>query len=89
MATTREVKEKIVGEYRAHESDTGSSSVQIALLTERITQLTEHFRTHSKDHHSRRGLLKMVSQRRKHLDFLRRTDIQKYHDIVKKLGLRR
>jgi small subunit ribosomal protein S15 len=89
MAATREVKEKIVGDFRAHPSDTGSSPVQIALLTERINQLTEHFRTHTKDNHSRRGLLKMVSQRRKLLDYLRRTDIEKYHELVQKLGLRK
>jgi small subunit ribosomal protein S15 len=89
MATAREVKEKIVGDYKTHGSDTGSSQVQIALLTQRINELTEHFRTHSKDNHSRRGLLKMVSRRRKLLDYLRSRDVNEYHEIIKKLGLRR
>lgn len=89
MATDRDLKEQIVNDYKRHDSDTGSSHVQIALLTQRINELTEHFRTHKKDNHSRRGLLKMVSSRRKHLDYLKRIDIEQYHDIVKKLGLRR
>ena len=89
MATVKEVKEKILGDYRTHESDTGSSQVQIALLTQRINELTEHFKIHKKDNHSRRGLLKMVSRRRKLLDYLKRRDIEQYHDIIKKLGLRR
>ena len=89
MATEREVKEKIVNDYRTHGNDTGSSQVQIALLTERIKELTEHFKVHSKDNHSRRGLLKMVSRRRKLLDYLKRRDIEQYHDIIQKLGLRR
>jgi len=85
----RELKEKIVGDYRTHEGDTGSPQVQVALLTERINQLTEHFKTHKKDNHSRRGLLKMVSQRRSLLDYLKRTDIERYHEVVNRLGLRR
>lgn len=89
MATAKEVKEKIVGDYKTHGADTGSSQVQIALLTQRITELTEHFKTHKKDHHSRRGLLVMVSRRRKLLDYLKRTDINEYHEIIKKLGIRR
>ncbi len=89
MATVKEVKEKIVGDYKTHASDTGSSQVQVALLTQRINELTEHFKTHKKDNHSRRGLLKMVSRRRKLLDYLKRRDINEYHDIIKKLGLRR
>ena len=89
MATVREVKEKIVGDYRTHDSDTGSPAVQIALLTQRINELTEHFRVHNKDNHSRRGLLKMVSRRRKLLDYLRHRDIEQYHSIIQKLGLRR
>lgn len=89
MATVREVKEKIVGDYKTHTSDTGSSQVQIALLTQRINELTEHFKVHNKDNHSRRGLLKMVSRRRKLLDYLKRRDINEYHEIIKKLGLRR
>jgi small subunit ribosomal protein S15 len=89
MATDKETKEKIVGDFKQHGSDTGSSQVQIALLTQRINELTEHFRTHKKDNHSRRGLLKMVSQRRKHLDYLKRTNIDQYHSMVERLGLRR
>lgn len=89
MATVTEVKEQIVKDYQQHGSDTGSPQVQIALLTQRITELTEHFRTHKKDNHSRRGLLKMVSQRRKLLDYLKRKDIEQYHAIVTRLGLRR
>lgn len=89
MATVKEVKEKIVGDYKTHASDTGSSQVQVALLTQRINELTEHFKVHKKDNHSRRGLLKMVSRRRKLLDYLKRSDINEYHEIIKKLGLRR
>ena len=89
MATVREVKEKLVNDYKTHESDTGSSQVQIALLTQRITELTEHFKVHSKDNHSKRGLLKMISRRRKLLDYLRHRDIEQYHAIIQKLGLRR
>jgi small subunit ribosomal protein S15 len=89
MATVKEVKEKIVGEYKTHTTDTGSSQVQIALLTQRINELTEHFKVHNKDNNSRRGLLKMVSRRRKLLDYLRHTNINEYHEIIKKLGLRR
>lgn len=89
MATVKETKEKIVGDFQLHSNDTGSSQVQIALLTQRITELTEHFKVHKKDNHSRRGLLKLVSQRRKHLDYLKKTDIEQYHEMVKRLGLRR
>lgn len=89
MATDKELKEKIVGDYKTHASDTGSSQVQVALLTQRINELTEHFKKHKKDNHSRRGLLKMVSRRRKLLDYLKRTEINEYHEIIKKLGLRR
>ena len=89
MATAKEVKEKIVGDYKTHVSDTGSSQVQVALLTQRINELTEHFRTHKKDNNSRRGLLKMVSRRRKLLDYLKRSNINEYHEIINKLGLRR
>ena len=85
----RESKEKIVGDYRTHEGDTGSPQVQVALLTTRINQLTEHFKTHKKDNHSRRGLLKMVSQRRSMLDYLKRKDIEQYHALISSLGLRR
>ncbi len=89
MATVKEVKEQIVTDYRTHDSDTGSSQVQIALLTQRITELTEHFKVHKKDNNSRRGLLILVSKRRKLLDYLKRGDINEYHEIIKKLGLRR
>ena len=89
MATDKDTKEQIVKDYKRHDSDTGSSHVQIALLTQRINELTEHFKVHKKDNHSRRGLLKMVSQRRKHLDYLKRTDIEQYHEMVQRLGLRR
>jgi small subunit ribosomal protein S15 len=89
MATVKEVKEKIVGDYKTHGSDTGSSQVQIALLTQRINELTEHFKVHKKDNNSRRGLLVMVSRRRKLLDYLKRREINEYHEIISKLGLRR
>ena len=85
----REKKEQIVADFRTHDSDTGSPEVQVALLTRRIVELTEHFRTHKKDNHSRRGLLKMVSQRRSLLNYLKRKDIERYHQVVSKLGLRR
>jgi small subunit ribosomal protein S15 len=89
MATATELKEKIVTDYKTHNSDTGSSQVQIALLTQRINELTDHFRIHKKDNHSRRGLLKMVSRRRKLLDYLKRKNITEYHTIIERLGLRR
>ncbi len=89
MATLKETKETIVSDYKTHDGDTGSSQVQIALLTQRINELTEHFKVHKKDNHSRRGLLKMVSRRRKLLDYLKRQDISEYHTIIQKLGLRR
>lgn len=89
MATDKELKEQIVGDYKTHGSDTGSSQVQVALLTQRINELTDHFKVHKKDNHSRRGLLKMVSRRRKLLDYLKRRDINQYHDIIQRLGLRR
>ena len=88
MITTAR-KSEIVGGFRQHDTDTGSPEVQVALLTERIAQLTEHFQTHKKDHHSRRGLLKLVSQRRRLLDYLRRTDPDRYQALIKRLGLRR
>lgn len=75
--------------YRLHTSDTGSPEVQIALLSERINQLTEHFATHKKDHHSRRGLLKMVGKRRRLLDYLKAKDIERYRDLIKRLNLRK
>jgi small subunit ribosomal protein S15 len=89
VALAREAKEQIVSDFRAHDTDTGSAPVQIALLSRRINELTEHFKTHKKDNHSRRGLLMMVQQRRSLLEYLKKTDIQRYHDVVGKLGLRR
>ncbi len=82
-------KNEIIGQYKRHEKDTGSPDVQIALLTERINHLTEHFKVHKKDFHSRRGLLKMVGQRRRLLDYLKKTDLQKYRSLIESLGLRR
>lgn len=89
MEKERESKEKIIEAYKMHDGDTGSPEVQIAILTERILYLTEHFKTHKKDFHSRRGLLKMVSRRRKLLDYLTKKDIERYRAIIKKLGLRK
>jgi small subunit ribosomal protein S15 len=89
VSLAREVKEQIVTDFRTHDADTGSPQVQIALLSKRINELTEHFKTHKKDNHSRRGLLKMVSQRRSLLDYLKRIDIERYHEVVGRLGLRR
>ena len=82
-------KVEILSEYRTHDSDTGSPEVQVALLSERITELTEHFQTHKKDHHSRRGLLKLVSQRRRMLDYLRGIAPERYRTLISRLGLRR
>jgi small subunit ribosomal protein S15 len=89
VSLSKETKETILGDFRTHESDTGSPQVQVALLTRRINELQEHFKTHKKDNHSRRGLLKMVSQRRSLLEYLKRRDIERYHEVVAKLGLRR
>jgi ribosomal protein S15, bacterial/organelle len=89
MSLAKETKERILTDYRTHDADTGSPQVQIALLSQRINELTEHFKTHKKDNHSRRGLLKMVSQRRSLLDYLKRKDIERYHEVVSRLGLRR
>jgi len=85
---TNEQKQEIIIKYQQHEGDTGSPEVQIALLTARITYLTEHFKTHKKDHHSRRGLLKMVGQRRAMLNYLKKMDFNRYRNIVTQLGLR-
>ena len=89
MSLPPEQKSEIVAKFRKHESDTGSSEVQIALLSERISQLQDHFKTHAKDHHSRRGLLKMVSQRRSLLDYLKRTQLERYKAVVAALNLRK
>jgi small subunit ribosomal protein S15 len=89
MSVTKETKANLVATHRLHDRDTGSPEVQIALLTERITHLTNHLQSHRKDFHSRYGLLKMVGQRRRLLDYLKDRDIEAYRDIVEKLGLRR
>lgn len=89
MNLSREEKAKIIEEYRVHEGDTGSPEVQIAILTHRINKLNEHLKAHKKDHHSRRGLLKMVGQRRGLQNYLEKTDIERYRNLVEKLGLRR
>ncbi len=89
MSMDKEKKQGIINEFRTHDSDTGSSDVQIALLSERINSLTGHFKTHKKDHHSRRGLLMLVNKRRKLLSYLKKTDNEKYQEIIKKLGLRK
>ena len=89
MPLAKETKEQIVTDFRSHDADTGSPQVQVALLSKRINELTEHFKIHKKDNHSRRGLLKMVSQRRSLLDYLKRTDIERYHEVVNRLGLLR
>ena len=89
MAQTSEAKGKIISEYRTHDTDTGSPEVQVALLTSRITELTDHFKTHTKDHHSRRGLLKLVGQRRRLLDYLKGKDVEKYRSTIERLGIRK
>ena len=89
MPTTKQHKTDLISQYRTHNDDTGSPEVQIALLSNRITYLTEHFKTHAKDHHSRRGLLKLVARRRRLLDYLKKTDQQRYRSIIDKLGIRK
>lgn len=89
MAITKERKNELINEFKTHESDTGSPEVQIAVLTEEINNLNGHLRTHKKDHHSRRGLLKMVGKRRNLLTYLRNKDVQRYRVLINKLGLRR
>lgn len=84
-----ELKKEIVEKFKVHETDTGSPEVQIAILSERISQLTEHFRTHKKDHHSRRGLYKMIGHRRNLLNYLRKKDVNRYRELIQTLGLRR
>jgi small subunit ribosomal protein S15 len=84
-----EKKQEIINKFKLHESDTGSPEVQIAILTERITYLTEHFKVHKKDHHSRRGLLKLVGQRRRLLDYVKKKEDSRYRTIIEKLGIRR
>ncbi len=89
MPATSETKKPIIEAFRAHEQDTGSPEVQVALLTDRIRYLTEHFRTHAKDHHSRRGLLKLVGRRRRLLNYIRRKDFARYQEVISRLGIRR
>ena len=89
MSITAERKHEVITDNARTAGDTGSAEVQVAILSERIANLTEHFKTHKKDNHSRRGLLKMVSQRRSMLDYLKRRDIEGYHELIAKLGLRR
>lgn len=89
MSITAERKTKVIKEHALKEGDTGSPEVQVAILTERINTLTEHFKTHKKDHHSRRGLLVMVGRRRRLLDYLKAKDEGRYNDVIKKLGLRK
>ena len=89
MAIEKEKKQKIISDYKEHTQDTGSAAVQVALLTERINQLGEHFKQHKKDHHSRRGLLTMVGKRRRLLSYLKKEDNKKYQEILTKLNLRK
>ena len=87
MAFTKDRKTEVIGTYKTHDGDTGSPEVQVALLSERISYLTEHFKTHAKDHHSRRGLLKLVGQRRRLLDYLRTYNVERYREVISKLGI--
>jgi small subunit ribosomal protein S15 len=89
VALTKEKKSTIIDSYRTHEQDTGSPEVQVAILSDRITYLTEHFKTHAKDHHSRRGLLKLVGQRRRLLDYVKSKDTARYADLIRRLGIRK
>lgn len=89
MALTKDKKESLIGNYRTHANDTGSPEVQVAILSERINYLTEHFKSHAKDHHSRRGLLKLVGQRRRLLDYLKSKDAERYAELIKRLGIRK
>ena len=89
MVLHKDQKTELIGSYRVHQTDTGSPEVQVALLSERISYLTEHFKIHAKDHHSRRGLLKLVGQRRRLLDYLKSKDSGRYADLIRRLGLRK
>ena len=89
MALNKERKAELIGNYKTHEGDTGSPEVQVAILSERINYLTEHFKVHAKDHHSRRGLLQLVGQRRRLLDYLKRKDAERYADLIRRLGIRK
>jgi small subunit ribosomal protein S15 len=89
LSTTKQQKSDLINQYRVHDADTGSPEVQIALLSNRISYLTEHFKSHTKDHHSRRGLLKLVGRRRRLLDYLKQVDVERYRSIIDKLGIRK
>jgi small subunit ribosomal protein S15 len=89
VALNKERKTELIGNYKTHEGDTGSPEVQVAILSERINYLTEHFKVHAKDHHSRRGLLQLVGQRRRLLDYLKRKDTDRYADLIRRLGIRK
>ncbi len=89
MAQSTEMKQQVIQDYRLHEHDSGSPEVQVALLTHRITELTDHFKTHTKDHHSRRGLLKLVGRRRRLLDYLKGQDVERYRATIERLGIRK
>ncbi len=89
MAQSSEVKSQIIQDHRLHETDTGSAEVQVALLTHRIQQLTEHFKAHAQDHHSRRGLLKLVGRRRRLLDYMKKQDFERYRTTIERLGIRK
>jgi small subunit ribosomal protein S15 len=89
LAQSTEMRRRVIEEYRLHERDSGSPEVQVALLTNRITELTDHFKTHIKDHHSRRGLLKLVGRRRRLLDYLKGQDVERYRATIERLGLRK
>ncbi len=89
MPLTKDKKQELIGKYGRSDTDTGSAEVQVAMLTERINELTEHLRTHSKDHHSRRGLLMLVGKRRRLLDYLKLKDAQRYSDLIKRLNIRK
>ena len=89
MALSKDRKTELIGSYRTHESDTGSPEVQVAILSERINYLTDHFKAHAKDHHSRRGLLMLVGRRRRLLDYLKVKDGQRYADLIKRLNIRK
>lgn len=89
MGLTREKKTELIGSYKTHDADTGSPEVQVAILSERISYLTEHFKSHAKDHHSRRGLLKLVGQRRRLLDYLKSKDTERYSELISRLGIRK
>ena len=89
MALNKERKTELIGNYKTHEGDTGSPEVQVAILSERINYLTEHFKVHAKDHHSRRGLLQLVGQRRRLLDYLKRKDAERYAELIRRLGIRK